>query len=426
MLDVRYILENTAEVKKRLALRGDYSVQVDEVVSLYESKKASQKEADELRSRRNSLSKEIGILKSQGKDAAEVMQQVASLKERLDQLESAERELDEKVSFRLLRLPNLPLSEVPAGADESFNQEVKNWGSPTKLDFPPLDHAELGEKLGILDTEGGARIAGSGFALYHGAGARLERALISFMLDTHIKDGYQEKFLPFVVNADSLLATSQLPKFKEDLYQLEGEELYLNPTAEVALVNIYRGMILEAEQLPLSVTAYSPSFRKEAGSYGKDTRGIFRVHQFNKVELVKITTPQDSEKEHQAMLAQAEKVLQALNLPYRVVILSTGDMGFAAAKCYDVEVWLPGQQRYREISSASNTLDFQARRGQIRYRDPATGKPAFVHTLNASGLAVGRTMIAVLENYQQADGSVVIPEVLRPYMGGQERITAAK
>ncbi len=426
MLDVKYILENTAEVKKRLTTRGDYSTQIDEVVNLYEQKKAAQKEADELRSNRNNLSKEIGALKSKGQNADAVMQQVAELKTRLEELERLEKELDEKVSFRLLRLPNLPLAEVPVGADDSFNKEIKKWGTPRDLGFPAKEHSELGEALGILDLERGARITGSGFVLYHGAGARLERAIISFMLDTHIADGYQEKFLPFVVNGESLLATSQLPKFKEDLYQLEGEELYLNPTAEVALVNMYRGEILNPEDLPISVTAYSPSFRKEAGSYGKDTKGIFRVHQFNKVELVKVCTPQTSEAEHQAILAQAEKVLQALELSYRIVVLSTGDMGFAAAKCYDVEVWLPGQQKYREISSASNTLDFQARRGMMRYRDPETGKPAFVHTLNASGLAVGRTMIAILENYQQADGSVLIPKVLQPYMGGMTRIEKVK
>ncbi len=422
MLDVKYIIDNKEQVIQKLSTRGDYKATINEVVDLYEEKRKTQARADELRNQRNTLSKQIGVLKSQGQSAEEVMAQVASLKTELETLEAMERELDEKVSFRLLRVPNLPLDDVPLGPDESANVEIKKWGTPKELGFPAKDHHELGEKLGILDLEGGARITGSGFVLYHGAGARLERALINYMLDTHSADGYQEKFLPFVVNADSLLATSQLPKFKEDLYMLEGDELFLNPTAEVALVNMYRGEILNAEDLPISVTAYSPSFRKEAGSYGKDTRGIFRVHQFNKVELVKICTPQTSEAEHQAILAQAEKVLQALDLPYRIVSLCTGDMGFAAAKCYDVEVWLPGQNKYREISSASNTLDFQARRGQIRYRDPETGKPAFVHTLNASGVAVGRTMIAILENYQQADGSVLIPKVLQPYMAGMKKI----
>jgi seryl-tRNA synthetase len=422
MLDIKFIADNCELVKQKLNTRGDYSSMIDCAIQAYDNKREAQKQADELRNRRKTISSEIGKLKSKGEDISELMEDVEIIKESLEKYEAQEKESSARLKEILLSIPNVPDESVPVGADESANKEIKRHGEPRKFDFTPKAHYEIAEELDILDFERGTKIAGSGFTLYKGLGARLERALINFMIDTHIKNGYNEMFLPFMVNADSLLGTGQLPKFAEDLYKIEGEEIYLNPTAEVALANIYRNEILSETDLPISLVAYSPSFRKEAGSYGKDTRGIIRQHQFNKVELVKYATPTASEAEHKKMLEDAENILRLLGLPYRVVALSTGDLGFASAKTYDVEVWLPSMNAYKEISSVSNCLDFQARRADIRYRGKDMKKPEYVHTLNGSGLAVGRTVVAILENYQQADGSVKIPEILTDYMKGKKII----
>jgi seryl-tRNA synthetase len=426
MIDVKLILDQADAVKEKLKFRLKDPSSLDRICELYNEKRAAQAKADQLRNQKKLISREIGAAKAKGGDASEPMKKVDELSRELETLETTEKEIGAKVEALLLLVPNIPQDGVPAGADESSNQEIKRWGEPRRFDFKPLPHFEISEKLGILDFERGAKISGSGFTLYHGLGSRLERALFNFMLDTHGASGYEEKFVPFMVSGESLRGTGQLPKFQEDLYKLEGENLYMNPTAEVPLTNMYRDEILAESELPIRVTAYAPSFRKEAGSYGKDTRGIIRQHQFNKVELVKFTRPEDSETEHQTMLEEAEKILKLLNLPYRVLILSQGDMGFSASKCYDVEVWLPSLGNYKEISSVSNCLDFQARRANIKFRRESTGKPEFVHTLNGSGLAVGRTVVAVLENYQQPDGSVIVPEALVPYMGGLKRIEKNK
>jgi seryl-tRNA synthetase len=422
MLDIKYLLENRDEAKELLASRKIGPALVEKIILDYEEKCRTQKDADDLRNRRNTISKEIGAKKSKGENAGELMAEVAAIKLKMEAVEAREKELDASIRDTLLRIPNLPRPDVPVGQDESANKEVSRWGTPRKFGFTPMEHHDIGEKLGIIDFERGAKIAGHGFILYRGAGALLERTLINFMLDTHTSDGFQEQFVPFMINTESLTATGQLPKFEEDSYRIDGENLYMNPTAEVPLTNIYRDEILDESALPIKVTAYAPSFRREAGSYGKDTKGLIRVHQFNKVELVKFARPEDSEMEQQSMLAQAEKVLRLLELPYRVIVLSTGDMGFSAAKCYDIEVWLPSLGGYKEISSVSNCTDFQARRANIRFRREETKKTEFVHTLNGSGLAVGRTMVAVLENYQQADGSIEIPAVLVPYMRGLTEI----
>lgn len=421
MIDVKLILENPAQIKDALKFRLKTPEVLDQVASLYGEKTKAQAEADTLRHDKREVSKEIGILKSKDprQDVSDLMKKSEDINKRLAVLEQTEKEIGDKVETLVLTIPNMPMEGVPDGPDETHNKEVKKWGAPRTFDFKPQTHFDLAEKIGILDFERGSKISGSGFTLYHGGAAKLERALINFMLDTHTRNGYQEKFVPFLVSGKSLTGTGQLPKFKEDLYKLEGEDLYLNPTAEVPLTNIYRDEVLKEEQFPVWITAYAPSFRKEAGSYGKDTRGIIRQHQFNKVELVKFSKPEDSEKEHQTMLEEAEKILQLLELPYRVVILAAGDMGFAASKCYDVEVWLPSMNTYKEISSVSNCRDFQARRANIKFRRTATGKTEFVHTLNGSGLAVGRTLVAILENYQNADGSVNVPAVLRPYLGSE-------
>ncbi|WDT78435.1 MAG: serine--tRNA ligase [Candidatus Manganitrophus sp.] len=346
--------------------------------------------------------------------------------QQIEQLEGELKKTEEEIGPFLLRLPNLPHSSVPVGKDERDNQEIRRWGAPPPFSFKPKPHWEIGEELGILDFERGAKIAGARFTLYKGAGARLERALINFMLDLHTREhGYQEVLPPFIANRESMTGTGQLPKFEEDLFRLKDEDYFLIPTAEVPVTNIYRGEILAEAQLPILYTAYTPCFRREAGSYGKDTRGLIRQHQFNKVELVKFAKPEASYDHLERLLKDAEAVLQRLALPYRVMALSTGDMGFAAAKTYDIEVWLPSQQMFREISSCSNFEAFQARRAEIRYRT-AGGKVQYVHTLNGSGLAVGRTLVAILENYQQEDGSVVIPEALRPYMDGMTKIEKSK
>ncbi len=425
MHDLKFLTENIELVKQKLKYRLKDQKILEEIYSYYEKKKELQREGDSLRNRKKIISKEIGMKKAKKEDVSDLMKEAEELQHQLEEIERKEKETEDKLNKLAFMVPNTPLDEVPDGPDETYNVEIKKWGEPKKFYFKPLTHYELGEKLNILDFERGAKIAGSGFTLYNGHGAMLERALINFMLDLHRENGYEEKWIPYLINQSSLLGTGHLPKFEEDLYKINEENLYLNPTAEAPLTNIYREEILKESSLPIWITAFAPSFRREAGSYGKDTRGIIRQHQFSKVELVKICKPEDSEREHQSMLEEAEKVLQLLGLPYRIVILSRGDMGFSAAKCYDIEVWLPGHGGYKEISSVSNCLDFQARRANIKFRRESTGKTEYVHTLNGSGLAVGRTLVAILENYQQEDGSVIVPDILRKYTNGIIKITGS-
>jgi seryl-tRNA synthetase len=385
-------------------------------------------ESDQLNAQRNTASREIGALMKDGKreEADSRRKEVNELKERMAQLDVSRDDAEKRMRELLSTLPNIPHESVPVGKDESANAEIRRWGTKPELDFEPKDHVDLGTELGILDLERATKIAGARFAILNGAGARLERALIDFMLDTHTREhGYTETLPPFIVNRDALFGTGQLPKFEQDLFKLEDERgFYLVPTAEVPVTNYYREEILDASQLPMKWAAYTPCFRSEAGSYGKDTRGVIRQHQFEKVELVKYSLPENSYDELEALTRDAETILQKLDIHYRVVTLSSGDLGFSNAKTYDIEVWLPSQNTFREISSCSNYEAFQARRANIRFRRAGGAKPEFVHTLNGSGLAIGRTWIAVLENYQQADGSVVIPEALRPYMRGLEVIKA--
>jgi len=417
MLDIKFIVSNPDLVKSKLKYRN-CSVNIDEVVELYEARKKIVFEVDNLRAKEKQLSKEIGQLKSKNQDASKHLEEIANISKEIENKEKVLEDIEKKLNSMLLLIPNLPMDDVPEGEDEKSNEVISYWGEPRKFDFEPLPHWEIGVRLGIMDFDAASRVAGSGFIVMKGMGAKLERAIINFFLDYNTsKSGYTEMWIPFLIKGESLQATGQLPKFKQDLYKIEDEDLFLNPTAEVPLVNIFRDQIFEEDSLPIYITGYAPSFRKEAGAYGKDTRGILRQHQFNKVELIKITKPEDSEKEHLKMVEDASNLLKALNLPHRIVKLSSGDMGFSASKCYDIEVYLPSYKTYREISSVSNCLDFQARRGNIRFRRKATKKLEYVHTLNGSGLAVGRTVIAILENYQQKDGSVIIPEVLRPYTG---------
>ncbi|MFQ5917834.1 MAG: serine--tRNA ligase, partial [Candidatus Binatia bacterium] len=378
---------------------------------------------ERLKEKKNRISAEIGKLKKSGGDATSMMREIESLTETIRSHEGPLGEIEKRFDALMLLIPNLPHSTVPLGLDPEHNREVRKWGELPSFDFTPKNHWDIGEELGILDFSRAAKIAGARFSIYYGQGALLERALINFMLDLHTRErGYREVIPPFMVNRDSMTGTGQLPKFEEDLFHTQDPEFFLVPTAEVPLTNIHREEVLKREDLPICYVAYTPCFRREAGSYGKDVRGLIRQHQFNKVELVKLTEPDSSYVELDKMVQDAEEVLQRLKIPYRVVELCTGDMGFASAKTYDLEVWLPGQGTYREISSCSNCEDFQARRAGIRYRSDKKGRPVFVHTLNGSGLAVGRTLVALLENYQQKDGSVVVPEVLRSYMGGVERI----
>jgi seryl-tRNA synthetase len=423
MLDVKILREDLARVKERMATRGA-QIDWDEFASLDRERRDALANLERLKERKNRLSGEIGKVKRSGGDATALMREVEEVAEGIRQAEPPVTALEARFEAFMLRLPNLPHPDVAVGRDASGNKEIRRWGEPAAFDFPAKNHWEIGEELGILDFTRAAKLAGARFALYKGAGARLERALINFMLDLHTGEhGYQEMLPPALANRAALTGTGNLPKFEEDLFRIESPELFLIPTAEVPLTNIHREEMLEREDLPIKYTAYTPCFRREAGSYGQDVRGLIRQHQFNKVEMVKLSEPENSYDELERMVQDAEGVLRRLKLPYRVVELCTGDMGFAAAKTYDLEVWLPGQATYREISSCSNCEEFQARRAQIRYRKDKKGKPLFVHTLNGSGLAVGRTLVAVLENYQQRDGSVVVPEVLRPYMGGLEKIT---
>ena len=423
MLDVKLLRENLDEVKARMATRGA-AIDWDQFIALDGERREALATIERLKEKKNRLSGEIGKLKKSGGDAAAPMREVEELSEAIRQSEGPLAGIEARFERFMLTLPNLPNASVTVGKSSDDNKEMRRWGEPPKFDFLPKNHWEIGEELDILDFARGAKLAGARFTLYKGAGARLERALINFMLDLHTGErGYQEMLPPALVNRAALTGTGQLPKFEEDLFRIESPEFFLIPTAEVPLTNIHREEIVEREALPVKYVAYTPCFRREAGSYGQDVRGLIRQHQFNKVELVKLSEPESSYDELEAMVRDAEEVLKRLKLPYRVIELCTGDMGFQSAKTYDLEVWLPGQNTYREISSCSNCEDFQARRANIRYRKDKKGKPIFVHTLNGSGLAVGRTLVAVLENYQQKDGSVLIPEELRPYMGGLEKIS---
>jgi seryl-tRNA synthetase len=400
---------------------------LDDWLRLDAERRSELVEVEELKRQRNEASRAIGKVKQQGGDASAEMAAVNQMKQRIEELEARLSALEPEATGLEMSMPNLPHESVPVGADESANRIERTVGEPRRFDFEAKAHWDLGTALGILDFERGAKVAGARFTASFGAGARLERALINFMLDLHTREhGYTEVLPPFIVNRDSLIGTGQLPKFEQDLFHLEGTNYFLVPTAEVPLTNLYRDEILDEERLPVRFTAYTPCFRSEAGSYGKDVRGLIRQHQFNKVELVHLTTQETSYDALEELTRNAEKVLQLLDLPYRVMALSTGDMGFGAAKTYDIEVWLPGQNAYREISSCSNCEDFQARRANLRYRPAGGGKPKLLHTLNGSGLAVGRTLVAILENYQQEDGTVVIPEALRPWTGGLERIAPSK
>ena len=428
MLDIKIIREKPEWVKERLRTRGeDYPI--DEILELDKKRRELIQRVENLRHIRREESERIGKLKKEGREeeAKALSEKVKALSEELKGLEEELKKVEEEFEFKMSLIPNIPHESVPFGVSAEDNVVVKRWGDIPKFDFEPKPHWEIGEALGILDFERAGKITGSRFVVYWNEGALLERALINFMLDLHLKKhGYKEVLPPFIVNERALFGTGQLPKFKVDLFKIEEWDYYLVPTAEVPVTNLHQNEILPEEVLPLYYVAYTPCFRSEAGSYGKDVRGIIRQHQFNKVELVKFTTPETSYEELESLLLDAEEVLQLLELPYRVVVLCTGDLGFAAAKTYDIEVWAPGQNRFVEISSCSNFEDFQARRANIRYRPKGGGKPRFVHTLNGSGLAVGRTVMAILENYQQEDGSVVIPKALRPYMGGLEVIKRKK
>ncbi|MCG7934432.1 MAG: serine--tRNA ligase [Candidatus Thiodiazotropha taylori] len=423
MLDPRLIRNNLEEVAAQLRRRG-YELDTQLIAQLEERRKGLQVESQELQNERNSRSKSIGKAKAAGEDIQPLLAEVAELGDRLKVLQEDLNSVQAELSEITLGIPNIPHESVPDGRDEADNREERRWGEPREFDFEPKDHVDLGDDSGLLDFEAAARITGSRFAVMAGPLARLHRALIQFMLDTHTTEhGYTEAYVPYMVNSDSLRGTGQLPKFEEDLFKLCGEsEYYLIPTAEVPVTNLVRDQIIDADTMPRKWVAHTPCFRSEAGSYGKDTRGMIRQHQFEKVELVQAVRASESFQALEELTGHAETILQKLELPYRVVTLCTGDIGFSSTKTYDLEVWLPGQSQYREISSCSNFVDFQARRLQARWRNPETGKPELVHTLNGSGLAVGRTLVAVMENYQQADGSIEIPQALKPYMGGIEKI----
>ena len=422
MLDIKLLRDHLDEVKARMSTRG-IAVDWDEFVSLDRERRDAVANTERLKEKKNRLSGEIGKLKKSGADASALMREVEDVSEAIRSSEGPLVDIEARFEQLMLTLPNLPHASVKVGKDERDNREVRRWGEPPKFGFAPKNHWDIGEELGILDFARAAKIAGARFAVYRDAGAKLERALINFMLDLHTgENGYKEMLPPALVNRAALVGTGQLPKFEDDLFHVAPGDYFLIPTAEVPLTNLHRDEMLERDELPIKYVAYTPCFRSEAGSYGKDVRGLIRQHQFNKVEMVKLTEPEDSYNELETMVRNAEDVLKRLELPYRVVELCTGDMGFGAAKTYDLEVWLPGQNTYREISSCSNCEEFQARRANIRYRKEKKGRPLFVHTLNGSGLAVGRTLVAVLENYQQEDGSVIIPNALRDYMGGLDRI----
>lgn len=417
MLDLKFVRENLDKVAEAMKNRHT-EVDLDAFRKLDQERRDLLQEVEADKSMRNSVSAEISKMKKNGEDASEKILSMRTLGDKIAETDKKLKEVEQGLRDIMLTIPNMPDASVPVGKDDTENPEVRKWGEPTHFDFEPKAHWDLGEDLGILDSNRAAKVSGGRFYYYLGLGARLERAVYNFMLDQHTqKDGYTEVIPPYIVNRETMTGTGQLPKFHEDMYRLEGMEMYLIPTAEVPLTNYYRDEIIDGAKLPIYLTAFTPCFRAEAGSAGRDTRGLIRQHQFHKVEMVKFTKPEDSFDELEKLTHDAEGMLQALGLPYHVVCLCTGDLGFSATKCYDIEVWFPAQNKYREISSCSNCVDFQARRANIRFRRDSKSKPEFVHTLNGSGLAVGRTVAAILENYQQADGSIVVPEVLRPYMG---------
>ncbi|MCE5210618.1 MAG: serine--tRNA ligase [Deltaproteobacteria bacterium] len=423
MLDIKYLRQNIEFVRKKMEERGQ-KIDFDRFAALDEKRRDILQSVEVLRNERNSVSKQVGELKKKKEDASALIEKMGEVSAKIKEYDESLRVTEEELNAFVMIVPNVQHESVPQGQGSEDNTEVRSWGEKPVFNFEPKQHFDLGESLNILDFARGAKITGARFTLYRGAGAQLERAITNFMLDLHTGNhGYTEVFTPFMVNAESMTGTGQLPKFKEDLFKIEGMEYYLIPTAEVPVTNIHRDEILEEEKLPIYLVAYSACFRAEAGSYGKDTRGLIRQHQFNKVEMVKFSKPETSYDELEKLTANAEEVLKRLGIPFRTVCLCTADLGFSSAKTYDVEAWLPGQNTYREISSCSNFEDFQARRASIRFRRKESGKVEFVHTLNGSGLAVGRTFVAVMENYQQADGSIIIPEALRPYMRGLERIT---
>ena len=422
MLDLKYIRNNIETIKTMLKNRN-YDLDISVFESIDAERRDALAELESLRFRRNKVSEDVAAMKKRGEDASSLISDMKEVSARIKELETRNGEIQEKLNQLIMIIPNVPHETVPVGSNENDNPVVRTWGDIKKFNFEPLSHWDIGENLNILDFNRAAKIAGARFALYKGAGSRLERALINFMLDVHTTEhGYTEILPPFMVNTASMTGTGQLPKFKEDLFKIEGWDHYLIPTAEVPVTNIHREEILKEEDLPIYYTAYTPCFRSEAGSYGKDTRGLIRNHQFNKVELVKFCRPEDSYDELEKLTLNAEEILKRLELPYRVITLCTADIGFSSAKTYDLEVWLPGQQLYREISSCSNFEDFQARRADIRFKRKGAKGTELVHTLNGSGLAVGRTFVAILENYQQKDGGVIIPDALRPYMGGMKEI----
>lgn len=422
MLDIKLVRNEPEKVRAGMAKRG-VEVPLDQFLKLDEERRRKLAEVEQLKNKRNTVSKEVGRLKAQGQDAAGLIQEMQEVGGKIQALDQGIRDIEEQLNQILMVIPNIPHESVPVGKDETENQLIRTWGEPRKFDFQPKTHDEIGTGIGIMDFERAAKISGARFVVMSGWGAKLERALFNFMLDLHTREhGYTEIFPPFLVNRASMTGTGQLPKFEEDMFKCTPGDFYLIPTAEVPVTNLHRDEILNLEQLPIKYAAYSACFRAEAGSAGRDTKGIIRQHQFNKVELVKFTRPEESYEEHEKLVHDAEDVLQRLGLPYRIMLLCSGDQGFSAAKCYDLEVWLPSFNTYREISSCSNFEDFQARRANIRYRPAPGAKPEFVHTLNGSGVAVGRTVAAILENYQNEDGSVTIPEALRPYMG-TEKIT---
>ena len=417
MLDIKLIRENPDKINELLKRRNP-DLSVDEVLKIDEERRAIQTQADELRAQRKKESQQIGILKKQGENTDAVQAEVKKIGDDIKELEEKQSALDEKQKDLLLHIPNIPDETTPIGKSDAENVEVAKWGEPTKFNFEFKAHWDLCEEKNLVDFERGVKLSQSRFTLYRGKGARLERAVINFFLNEHTeRQGYEEILPPFMANAATMTGTGQLPKFKEDMYKCENEDLYLIPTAEVPVTNIYSGEILSEDDLPKYMTAYTPCFRREAGSAGKDTRGLIRVHQFNKVEMVKLTTPETSKQEHEKLTEDAEEMLKLLKLPFRRVALSTGDIGFSANKCWDLEVWMPSYNAYKEISSCSNYGDYQARRANIRYKEKATGKTRFVHTINGSGLAVGRTVAAIIENFQQEDGTIIVPEVLRQYTG---------
>ena len=426
MLSRKFVRDNLDLVREKTESRGQ-SLNLDEFTRHEQERRKLLAEVEDLKRRRNLASEEIAECKKAGRDAGDKIREMKDVAARIKSLDGRVRETEDRLREFLLTVPNLPHDSVPPGKGEEDNPVVRSWGDPPTFDFEPLPHWEIGERLGILDFQRASKVAGARFALYVGDGAMLERALINFMLDLHtVEHGYLEVLPPFMVNRDSMIGTGQLPKFESDLFKMSNDELYLVPTAEVPVTNLHRDEVLSGEDLPIRYTAYTPCFRREAGAYGKDTRGLIRQHQFNKVELVKFVRPETSYEELESLLVDAEKVLNLLELPYRVVNLCTGDLGFSAAKTYDIEVWVPSQQAFREISSCSNFEDFQARRADIRFRPESGAALEFVHTLNGSGLAVGRTVVAILENFQAADGTVTVPEVLRPYMKGRETLRPPK